>query len=242
MTRLPPIAIIQALPLVLIFVVSGIPAARGCTVCAEIPGTLGAVHPESIRLALAIRREIETGRLAHGLPPGAVAEMGGAELVWHLRRLTELHGTELEGTEFVLIETGARIRIDADSPLGPVIGPATQQLPPPRIRWVTGRDVLHALLERRLDVPAAMDRGILLVEALSVRASGAETPSREIASHQKQATSSGNSNWILLGTLILLLGFPLGLTLVTHLRRRKWIGMNTSLESNGANKRMESNG
>lgn len=144
----------------------GLPMARGCALCSEIPGASGALDPRLLEIVSAIRHEIDSGGL-EAAAPGAPLPTSGRVLG---RRMASLLKDQPDGNrslELVLIDTGARFRFDP-SEMEPGFAPVSAKLSSfhPAVRWITGIDVFHALLEQRMAVDTAVVRGILVIESL----------------------------------------------------------------------------
>jgi hypothetical protein len=140
------------------------PDTYGCTLCVDIRGSLWGIHPQSISTAVAIRKEIESGAISQKRPQNSAA-MTEQILGFRMRKLVNHHHGEVASLELLLIETGARFRIDPSNPKSSFIRVKPgEKLPQPSVRWVTGRDVLHAFLARQMTVSTAVERGIMFIE------------------------------------------------------------------------------
>jgi hypothetical protein len=149
-----------------------------CGLCPQIRGGLTVVHPKSIQVAIAIRRDLDTRLLKWdptSVKPDQHRQFGNLQVG---QVLAVRHGLR-EGFELLLIEDGARYRIDN---LRRLRGRKRPAWPP--IRWVTGRAVLQALLKKELTLETAVKRGLLVVEktlpgdgAKAKRASGSRRAS-----------------------------------------------------------------
>jgi hypothetical protein len=149
---------------VVIVVVASIPAiVSACGLCVT-PGGLKIVHPRSLDLAIAIRRDLDSGLLRRrvGMPQKKV-DQHYSDL--QTGRILSERLSLREGFELLLIEDGARLHIEG----APMLR-HRKQGESPSTRWVTGRDVLQALLERQLDLEQAVKRGLIILETTSVKA------------------------------------------------------------------------
>jgi hypothetical protein len=123
---------------------------RACTVCVVVRGGFEVAHPDSLDVAIAIRREIDAGRLGT-TPSLAPPDLLGTALV---KRLAMRDGFEL-----LLVEDGSRYRFDGRPDV------RGRRRTPTR-RWITGRAVLGALLSGALDPRKAIARGLMVVEGV----------------------------------------------------------------------------
>jgi len=133
-----------------------------CGFCTTPRGGLTAVHPKSLDVAVAIRREIDSGLLKKSVAmPTNKADRQFCDL--QIGRILAERLFLREGFELLLIEDGSHYRIEGRTNSG-----RQKRQTPPSVRWVTGRDVLLALLERHLDLALAVERGLIVLEKTSV--------------------------------------------------------------------------
>ena len=147
---------------VIIGVGASAPAAvLACGFCAT-PGVLKIAHPRSLDVAVAIRRDLDSGILKRtAATPKDKTERHYRDL--QAGRILAERLLLREGFELLLIEDGSHYRIEGRS------GRDLQKRETASsIRWVTGRDVLLALLERQLDLNLAVERGLIILEKTSV--------------------------------------------------------------------------
>ena len=139
------------------------PDLAACGLCSIPAGGLEAVHPKSLNVAVAIRRDIEEGVLE-----AAPADAASRILGLRMQQLVSKTYPDSPGTtEILLIETGSRFQIGTAGsafPSAPV--PARNETPATKvsIRWITGHAVLQALLGREMTVSSAVKRGLIIVE------------------------------------------------------------------------------
>ncbi len=151
-----------------------------CGLCPRIRGGLTVVHPKSIQVALAIRRDLDTGLLKWN-PASVKAEQHRRFGNLQVGQVLAVRHSLREGFELLLIEDGARYRIDNLRHLRGRKRPAR-----PPIRWVTGRAVLQALLKKELALETAVERGLLVVE--KTRA-GFDTHARRASSGSRRSSA-----------------------------------------------------
>lgn len=145
---------------------ASLPVAKGCAICADIPGASGPLGPRLLEIASAIRHEIDSGGLDPS--PGAPLPTSGRGLGHRMARMLTDHPDWNHSFEFLLIDSGARFRFDPGNPdRGFVAVRATEKSPPPALRWMTGLDVFHALLNGRIEIDTAVVRGILVIESVA---------------------------------------------------------------------------
>lgn len=127
-----------------------------CVCCVTPNGGLKLNHPKSLVIAMAIRRDLDLGLLTNPAQeeskdqrPSRDSQMWG-----------KLAGRKFlaDGFEVLLIEDGKLHRVDALDELSST----TRQ-----IRLITGRSVLEGLLDRRLHLETAINRGLVIVETAS---------------------------------------------------------------------------
>ena len=126
--------------------------AAACATCLEVRGGLGAVHPRSLEVALAIRRELDAKRLEDIAPSKDHARRRCRDI--HVGRTLAKRVSAADGFELLLIEDGSRYRIEA-------------LRPPPSTRCITGRAVLQALLQGDLEFETAVKLGWVAVDKVS---------------------------------------------------------------------------
>jgi hypothetical protein len=158
-----PKAILRYLSLAIVVMITSSHAhAWACGLCITPRGGLSALHPKSLAVAIAIRRDIDAGLLTHKQDkPEEKAVRHDRDLQTGrilVERLSLRHGFEL-----LLIEDGSHFRIEGIAELR-----RRNQPTAPSVRWVTGRDVMVALLERRLKLETAISRGLIVVEDAAV--------------------------------------------------------------------------
>ena len=125
-----------------------------CGFCTTPRGALTAIHPKSLDVAVAIRRDIDSGLLRRrvGMPQTK------ADRHFHDLQTGRMLAERLflrDGFELLLIEDGSHYRIENAR----VVGDRNRMAAPP-VRWVTGRAVLKALLGRQLEFePRSRRRG-----------------------------------------------------------------------------------
>ncbi len=132
--------------------------ASACGSCPTVRGGLGSVHPESLRLAIAIRRELDSGFLQTNVAPAEDTDQRRADDLQVARKLVEQLGLR-EGLELLLIEDGAHYHLQ-----GVASRAGDKPTTRPSVRWVTGRAVLVALLDDGLKIEEAVKRGLVVVE------------------------------------------------------------------------------
>ena len=135
------------------------PPSSACGTCVEVRGGLGAVHPKSLEVALAIRRELDAKRLADIAPNKDHARRRCRDI--HAGRTLAKRLSVRDGFELLLIEDGSSYRIEA-------------LRPPPSTRCITGRAVLRALLQGDLEFETAVKRVVAPHQARIIRAEPAD--------------------------------------------------------------------
>ena len=132
-----------------------------CGFCTTPGGGLTVVHPKSLDVAVAIRRELDSGLLQKHVVMAADREQRQFRNLPRGRILADR--LDLRQTvEVLLIEDGSHYRIEPSVERRP----QNRSAPAP-IRWITGRAVLLALMERRLNLDTVINRGLLVVEKTS---------------------------------------------------------------------------
>lgn len=142
------------------------PVAKGCAICAEIPGVSGELGPRLLEVASAIRHELDSGGLEPR--PGAPLPTSGRGLGLRMARLLSDQPERNHSFELILIDSGARFRFDPAEPergLVPIV--TKEETRSSAMRWITGLEVFHALLEGSIQIDTAEVRGVLVIEALS---------------------------------------------------------------------------
>jgi hypothetical protein len=142
----------------------------GCTYCLTPSGGFKLKHPESIAIAVAIHRELDSGLLTK---PAAgksnkLRSSDDSQLWAKLTRRNFL----ANGFEVLLIEDGVLHRVDAVDKKSKREG---------RIRLVTGRAVLRSLLDRRLHLETAVCRGLVIVEPTSTFINQSTDPAKTVS-------------------------------------------------------------
>ncbi len=195
----------------------GIPEARACAICSEIPGASGELGPRLLEIALAIRHEIDSGGLEQATP-GASLPTSGRVLGRRISGLLRGRADAERSFELLLIDSGARFRFDPAEPeRGFVAVPARKASPSPALRWITGLDVFHALLEGRIGVDTAQVRGILVIETVSKNdpfpAEAVEPDDLPPGATRAEEQSAGITGWLgpllLPGSLAVLILIPI---------------------------------
>lgn len=129
-------------------------ACGSCT----LPGSLRITHPESLNVAISIRREIDAGSLDESVSiPKQKTNCHFRDLQTG-RILAERFGLR-EGFELLIIEDGSHYRIESA-----IFQRDRKRTALPTIRWVTGRIVLYSMLENKMDFETAVERGLIIVE------------------------------------------------------------------------------
>ena len=212
------IAVVFSLAVVM---VGGLPVARACALCSEIPGASGVLDVRLLEIVSAIRHEIDSGGLEEA-SPGAPLPTSGPVLGRRMASLLRHQPHGDQRLELVLIDSGARFRFDpTDMERGFAPVSAKKQSFQPTVRWITGIDVFHALLEQRMGIDTAMVRGILVIEPVSdsdpLLAGAADLPvgwSGEATPQDQEAADSSQPRTILLlGALGILILIPILLAL-----------------------------
>lgn len=138
-------------------VAASIPAlVFACGFCTT-PSGLKILHPKSLDVAVAIRRDLDSGLLKRN----PARPQGKANRFRDLQtgRILAERFFQREGFELLLIEDGAHYRIEPASREH-----LRQRRVPPPIRWVTGRAVLQSMLKNEMDLETAVKRGLVVVE------------------------------------------------------------------------------
>ena len=131
-----------------------------CGLCIT-PGGLRIVHPKSLDVAVAIRRDLDSGLLKQSSAlPHEKADRHFRDL--QTGRMLAERLILRDGFELLLIEDGARYRIENTRAVRD-----RNRIAPLPVRWVTGRAVLQALLGRQLEFETAVKRGLVVVERTS---------------------------------------------------------------------------
>lgn len=142
------------------------PDLAACGACSLPAGSLKTVHPRSLEVAVAIRRDIEEGVL-EATPADAVPRILGLRM---RQLLSKTYPDSPGTTEILLIETGSRFQIGTAGSAFPSAPVSARSEPPATkvsIRWITGHAVLQALLAREMTVSSAVKRGLIIVEIAS---------------------------------------------------------------------------
>ena len=150
-----------------------------CGFCTTPRGALTAIHPKSLDVAVAIRRDIDSGLLKQSLPEENADR--------HFRDLQtgRMLAERLflrDGFELLLIEDGSYYRIEGD-----MSSRRGKRTVPPPIRWVTGRDVLQSMLKNDLDLETAVKRRLVIVEKIPFRRDSkpsSQTVGRLLSGHE----------------------------------------------------------
>ena len=140
-------------------------SATACGLCVT-PGGLVITHPKSLEIAIAIRREIDEGRLENknAIPTDPsdrhFSDLQAARILVERLQLRE-------GIELLLVEDSSRYRIENAQELH-----RGKRVAVPSIRWVTGRAALHAMLKGDLELDVATKRGLLVIEEATAAKAG----------------------------------------------------------------------
>jgi hypothetical protein len=142
----------------------------GCTYCLTPAGGFKLKHPESLTIAVAIRRELDSGLLTEPAEgkSNKLRTSDDSQLWAKLARRKFL----ADGFEVLLIEDGVLHRVDAVDKKSKREG---------RIRLVTGRAVLRSLLDRRLHLETAVYRGLVIVEPTSTFTKQSKDPANAVS-------------------------------------------------------------
>lgn len=127
---------------------------NACRVCAITATGLMPKHPHSLQIAVAIRRELDLGLLMSDEQVLTKEDIESDESrFWSLMSRRKFLTGKID---ILLIEDGRLHHVDA-------VGRSSSSSE--RIRVVTGRSVLQGLLDRRLHLETAVNRGLLVIEA-----------------------------------------------------------------------------
>ncbi len=168
--RLSIFGCLMLMPVIAALVFATPATVLACGFCMAPSGGLKFVHPKSLQVAVAIRRDLDSGLLK-----GNVATPGN-KVSDHFRqlqtgRILAERFFLLDGFELLLIEDGSHYRIEGNVSLRR----GNRTVPPP-IRWVTGRDVLQSMLKNDLDLETAVKRGLVVVERTASRRDSKTSP------------------------------------------------------------------
>ena len=182
------------------------PRAAGCALCADYPGASGTLDPRLLELAAAIQHEIDSGGLDRR--PSAPLPTSGRGLGLRMNRILSAHPEWNRSFELLLIDSGARFHFRlSQAERGFVPVSEKDKSPPPPLRWITGLDVFHALLDGSLPMDTAAIRGVLVIEDIPKGVDELSTSESLADSSTTPTPDKRLAPWVLpsvLGALILL--------------------------------------